>query len=80
MHQSVHLSNVKEQSVSDLLQPAGAEECRRIGIGAAELTEQGHRLFGTALLQEGLAEGLRRGGVEDAVGHELLPGVHVQEL
>ena len=76
----VHPLNVKERSFNDLLQAAGAEERRRIGFGAAELTEEGHRLFGTALLEEGLAEGLRRGGVEDTVGHELLPGIHIQDF
>ena len=51
----MHLSSVKNQSFNGLLQAAGAEERRRIGIGTAELTEEGHRLFGTALLEEGLA-------------------------
>ena len=69
----MHLSSVKEQSICDLLQAAGAEQGCRIGIRAAELPEERHGLFGAALLEEGLADGLRGGGVEDTVGDDLLP-------
>ena len=67
-------------SASRLFQSAGAEESRRIGIGTPELVEKHHRLLGTAALQEGLAEGLRGGGIEDAVRFELLPGIHIQDF
>ena len=52
--------------IGHLLQSTGAHEGGRVRVGAAELLVQDHGFFGTALLQEGLAETLSRSLIEDA--------------
>ena len=76
----VHRYTVKTLILSTLLKSAGAGKGGGVGIGAAELPVEGHGLFGAASFKEGGTERGRCGRVEDAVGHELLPGVVSKDL